>query len=586
MIRRSLPILALACALFACKDDEVFGGGGDDDSTGDDDTTEEIECEEFTYHRDWGESWSWGADNTVANADASWVGECLGDGLGTILKNAGDLDGDGFDDLVVGDLTHEEVAGRRGKAYLVFGRGDTWEHGSLASELPSVLGPWREDGANLNALRIPGDVDGDGFADLVLELANNPGRDGFFLIHGSDAEWPVSRPVEEVASRITQAGSEEELGKMHARSGPADLDGDGRSDLLVTVARVDAVGSAFCVVDGDHLPGDLVLTAGCLAWVTVEGHDLDERGALGDLSGDGIDELFAGSAEGLELFLFGRTGDWPAGNPLEGIADVVLDLRDDIGVQWSYIDAGDLNGDGIHDLAVKNHREESGPEQGLYLFFGGPGLPRTPRLADADVHIAGGTRTFDVQAVGDVNGDGVDDLAWDGYPEGVEEQVSSDVYVVFGRTGPWPAAIPASEADVKLVSACVESHGCLFGGGERYRPGYSGDLDGDGIDELFLATGYQGPNSEPVGRITVFAGRTTWPGEVMYNDESVTFTGSENSQAMGNNERTLLMDLNGDGLDDLIVTSTKHPTVDEMSVAEEKHEPGEVFVFFGKPRQP
>ena len=221
MTRYLLPFLAIGLLSLACRDDEIFGG--DDDDTGgepgDDDTTEAADCEEFSFYRLWGDSWSWGEDNTIHNADASFVGECIGDLLGHSVKDAGDLNGDGIDDLAMISDYHPEVDGRGGKLYIVFGGDEGWATETPASGLPSFIGSPSGDSADVEHVRPIGDVDGDGFADLAVE----GGPEGFFLVHGNATQWPVSQPIEEVASVVAHEEGPDPVDGLRAVAGPADV---------------------------------------------------------------------------------------------------------------------------------------------------------------------------------------------------------------------------------------------------------------------------------------------------------------------------------------------------------------------------
>jgi hypothetical protein len=102
----------------------------------------------------------------VDNADASLVSESAGDQAGACLVKAGDIDGDGYDDLAVGAPHSGLLEHEGGAVYLVDGGPRAWKPGMSIGEFSSVAGDERGH-ADLSSHPV-GDLNGDGRPDLAI----------------------------------------------------------------------------------------------------------------------------------------------------------------------------------------------------------------------------------------------------------------------------------------------------------------------------------------------------------------------------------------------------------------------------------
>jgi hypothetical protein len=346
--------------------------------------------------------------------------------FGRALANAGDVNGDGFPDLIIGSPGAKDPAGRNnvGRAYLFFGSatGLVTDH---AQELDGL------DGTNTNfpsAIAGVGDVNGDGYADVVAGVMNAPdktitaGVGRAYLYFGgpngldTTAPKPLDLPDPHQPTVSSYFGG--------AVSGAGDVNGDGYADFIVGAAGatngagVAGVGRAFVFLgSADGVDPKLA--------ILLEGQDgtpADFGAAVagaGDVNGDGYTDVLVGdynakNAAGSDvgrayLFLGGKSGVVTA-NP------TVLDGRDGAFSQFGGVlaSAGDLNGDGFSDVIVgaRAANDAAGhPFAGrAYIYFGtSQGLDATPRLLDGR---DGGGADFGSAAAGagDVNGDGTPDV--------------------------------------------------------------------------------------------------------------------------------------------------------------------------------
>ena len=401
-------------------------------------------------------------------ADAKIVGENGGDWAGAGLAS-GDLDGDGLADVAVGAPRHWEAGGM---AYAVFSP----VHGRFRLAHADVALTGDSHLCRLGAAIATGDVDGDGYQDLLV------GGQGCGLQSevGHLLRGPLLPSATLDDAITTYTGRTDLLGKAAL----ADVNADGLDDLAIALPSPGEVRVEI------HLsPTDPSIHCGNADGV-LEGEGLSDYSgwglATGDVDGDGLQDLLIGAPT---ADMPGQPSTWNSGRayvvlgPATGTlslaaADARLSsggVGDKVG---EGVALGDLDGDGLADLAVS---AQDGPtstsQEGMVYLLTSP-VTGDVDLADAPTKLVGETSedwAGSALAAGDVDGDGRDDLLIGSDPfEPAGPQANAVYLVMTVRAG----TVSLGDADVVL-------RGRIPGDRVGAEVGL-GDLDGDGRQDLLI----------------------------------------------------------------------------------------------------
>lgn len=306
--------------------------------------------------------------------------------------------------------------------------------------------------------------------------------------------------------------------------------------------------------------------------------------AGGDVNDDGIPDFVVGGwsidvdgrvdCGAAYLYLGDPTLDgWDL--PAQAFTSIAgRDPEDHLG--WAVDLTGDLDGDGVADLVVGAPLGEGlGLATGeVFVFFGGAGFPSGALdPLDADVHLVIGETTSgfgQALTVGDLDGDGVDDLLVGAPGKDFSGRANAGaVYGFLGRAS-WPALLEAeSDADLTILGA--------FGpDGFGAALDVVGDVNDDGVDDLVVGAPFAPVSGNDLaGRAYVFGGGSFTPPLTLdaRDDADTVLRGTARGDVAGVAVAGV-GDLTGDGIDDFVVGA---PGYDPSGVADA----GGAFFFAG-----
>ena len=299
------------------------------------------------------------AGGALSGADAVLLGLVSGDLAGQCVAGVGDVDGDGHADVLVGAWGDDTRATNAGAAYLL--SGPLTGGVSLGSATARMLGHAASDFAGFRVAGA-GDVDGDGLSDLIVgAYAANPGG-----VNSAGTAYVLLGPLSgdvylrTADGRIEGAVSQDFVGRSVAGAG--DIDGDGLDDVIVGATGVDSAGSqagaAYLVLG----PATGTLDVATHTQATLDGEQGSASAgrsvaAAGDVDGDGFSDLLVG-ADGEDLTGTDRGAAYVVQGPVTGTHDLggaygrAVGSVDGDGAGWSLAGAADLDADGQAELLV------------------------------------------------------------------------------------------------------------------------------------------------------------------------------------------------------------------------------------------
>lgn len=381
------------------------------------------------------------------------------------------------------------------------------------------------------------DTDGDGAAELIVGDHNTQGKGGAFLL-----DTPLDRQAtaDQGPAQVLGPAAESQAG-WHLATTP-DSDGDGLVELAIGAHNAGIGGGVYLL--SPPLSGRVDLSASeAVFWSLGLNDKAGWRLAGGDMSGDGRGDLAIGSLgwdpdhvddvdDGAVFVLWGPSTAVRS----EEDAELVLTAQAEALDLGYALDLGDLDGDGLADLAAGAPLDDTaGTNRGAVYLLAGPTSGWIHRSEVDDV-VTGTEHEEEcgsgVAVVEDMDGDGRGDLAV-GCPRAGDQ--AGRVFVV-------PGALGEGIVDREDALGVVESDL------DRALLGYevaSGDADGDGVVDLLLCA----PDADSgAGAAWLFYGPLSG---TLGTEEAGFVVRGEDQEALG--KSCLLEDEDADGIDDIIV---------------------------------
>lgn len=494
---------------------------------------------------------------SIAEAELAFYSEQENTLLGNAVGGAGDTNGDGFSDVIIGAQIYDFNEANEGGAFVLFGAGrglvgnDPTDAQSIGTgQFSAQLGEYL-DGV--------GDVNGDGYADLGLGIPlydNGQSDEGIALIFLGSADGIVGDGPANAHARIESNIASVHLGRGLAGAG--DLNGDGYGDVLVGAHLINGTDGAVYIYYGSAsgitgtTPLDADHTISPVLTGTQFGQVLD---GLGDVNGDGYADIAIRYVD--EVLIFHGSAAGITATDTDG-ADTVISASNTGGTFGADISAaGDVNGDGYSDIIIGANFYTNGEHQegGAFLYYGSADGIVALSDADADIfesNFANAQFGRNAEGAGDVNGDGFDDIII-GASVFSNGEVTEGIAVVFHGSAQGVQGTGDPEVDgLSPATANALLEGNLQSGAFGDSVSSAGDVNADGYDDIIVgATSYDNPENLE-GAAFLFLGSAD--GIVGRNpSEAAHLVDSNQTAARTAEEIGELGDVNGDGFSDVVV---------------------------------
>ena len=487
-------------------------------------------------------------------------GIAANDRSGLSVSSAGDVNGDGFDDVIIGAFGADPNGiSYAGQSYVVFGSNSGFAEGLNLSTLNGSNGfaingiaAYDSSGSSVSSA---GDVNGDGFDDLIIGAfgadPNGIDRAGqSYVVFGSNSGFAEGLNLSTLNGSngfaINGIAANDLSGRLVSSAG--DVNGDGFDDLIIGTFGAVPNGISFAgqsyVVFGSNsgfaeglnlwtLDGRNGFAINGIAAGDTSGYSVS---SAGDVNGDGIDDLIIGAIgadpngirdAGQSYVVFGSNSGFSASlnlsalNGSNGFAINGIAAYDESGNSVS--SAGDVNGDGFDDLIIGARGADpngiTNAGQSYVVFGSNNGFAEGLNLSTLNGSNgfaingigAGDQSGFSVSSAGDVNGDGFDDLiigAWSADPNGIS---SGQSYVVFGQgttpTNQPPVANSDSATTAQNTAVTLEASTLLAN---------DTDADGDSLSLTGVSNAVNGSVTESDGNV-IFTPSTNFTGNASFD---------------------------------------------------------------------
>jgi hypothetical protein len=442
--------------------------------------------------------------------------------FGWAVAGAGDINGDGYADVVVGAPYATQTLLNEGSASVFLGSAsgvqDTAAWVAYGGEASALLG---------SAVATAGDVNGDGFADIAVGNPNHAGTysfEGEVRIYSGGAGGLASNPSFK-STTLPLAGANRFAGAAVAPAG--DVNADGFDDVLVgspgfgaylLLGSASGVGANVCTFTGTGMFGNAV-------------------DAIGDINGDGFADIAIGNrgansdSGAVSVYLGGSS--CPSNTPTYSLGGTAAGQA-----FGTSVSGGDVNGDGFADLLVGIPQFSNGETQegSVRAYIGAPSYAASQSLVTVTGTQANAQFGFSVSATGDVNGDGIPDLV-------VGEPYFDGALVDEGRVSVFLGSGTGYGPQPTWTRLGGQAN-ALFG----YVISSARDATGDGVADLLIGAPNFTTTMAAAGKVYLFAGGQGGP-----SNAPLWVAEGDQASARFGSALSLDGDVNGDGFADILI---------------------------------
>jgi hypothetical protein len=443
-------------------------------------------------------------DSKLSNADASFWGEHANDVLQT-GKVIGDVNGDGYTDILMGALKNNDGGTSAGQSYLILGKASGWARDTSASTANASFWGEKADDRSGESVAAAGDVNGDGYDDLMIgALGNDDGGNNAgqtYLFFGKASGWAMDTKLSKADASFIGESPGDIVGYSEACAG--DVNGDGYDDILIA----------------------------------------------GYANGEG------GANAGQAYLIFGKASGWAMDTNLSKANASFWGEQADDYAGFSVAGGGDVNGDGYDDFLIGAFENDDGGSNAgqVYLILGkATGWAMDTKLSKADASFwgenAGDWLGWSMADTGDVNRDGYDDILIGAYYSSDGGSFAGQSYLILGKAAGWAMDSKLSNADASFWAEHDYDGSTMVSG--------AGDVNGDGYDDFLIGAFANDDGGNNAGQSYLILGKASgWAMDTSLSMADASFWGEGPTDYSGNSVSGGA-DVNGDGYDDILIGSS------------------------------
>jgi hypothetical protein len=419
------------------------------------------------------------------------------------VANLGDVNGDGFSDILLGNSSANRTAPDAGVAYLFLGKSGGFPT-NLSADNADAKFTGYDQTSGFFAFNVAGigDINGDGLNDFAINANNENSQTqnggGVYIFYGRTSGLTGTIPFTQASVTLRATQARQHLGSSLAPAG--DFNNDGFDDVIIGTGEYKASPSsntAYILYGANNLPSSGSIAT--MASAIVETDPLVKSfglsvGSAGDINNDGFSDVLVGapdasSDQGAAYVILGRSARLPASSNASSVAAHKISGVTGQSSQFgsSVEGIGDINNDGFGDIAIGATSYSDGPtlmnRGASFIVYGATGNTPfgavTSNIASlTSVKIFGqhGEDNFGQSAapIGSIDGDAFGDLVITAHSYDGGDTNSGVAYVLRGSAS--SSSFSSSINGVKDA----QFEGTIDGGslGNTVRGGLDSDSDG------------------------------------------------------------------------------------------------------------
>lgn len=492
-------------------------------------------------------------------------GESSGDAAGDTIASTGDVNADGYPDLLISSTSEDTGGENAGAVYLIYGKSEIIATQSLSQADVKFISQTASEriGSSLAA----GDVNGDGYDDILIstiyEDTGGENAGAIYLIYGAASLSNTVNVSQQAQAKFIGEDANDNAGKGLAAG---DVNGDGYDDILIGASFADDGGGnsgvAYLIYGTNSLSGNINLSSASAKFIGEAANNFAGWSiAVDNLNSDNYEDILlsafansnaGGNAAGAVYLIQGSASSLSGDINLASATAKFIGERASDYAGRAVKFASDVNGDGYNDFLVGAVGDDTGASGAgaAYLVHGSNSLSGTISLTNAQAKFAGEEAINDfgesLAGVGDADNDGYGDILIGAYQNDEGGEIAGAAYLIYGSDS--LSGNYAASAD-NIIKFIGEEAGDFAG--ESFSA--IGDLNQDGYAEIAIdASGYGEAGAVYLAYLYIDADGDAVPG-----DQGL-FSGTDcnDNDAAVSAEQTYYLDADADGLGDPNNTTT------------------------------